>query len=144
MRASTRAFKFKGIDAKLAEANGRVVNQFTGGDGTEKTNSVADYLLDATIPAEIDPITFGVVKSTFKSRGANERYATALALLTIDAARVQSVSAMTLVGKLSIDKTTLPTDTLYIVNLLSESTFRIGSSVTITNTKSLKANYIRP
>lgn len=144
MRASTRVSKFQGLDAKLVEANGRLINKFEGGTGKEKTTSVSNYLLDATIPSSVDPMTYAVLTGLYAQRGANERYSRVLALLTIDSAKLQGVSPLSIVPKLSQGNLSFSDELLYLINLLGDTSTRLARTTTVSNSRSFKSSYIKP
>jgi hypothetical protein len=143
MRNSSRSKSFQGVNAKLTLQGNKLVNTFTNGDGSQFTTSADSFLLDATVPASIKSIDFGVVKSYFTTRGSSEKYATAVTLLLLDAAKIQGISPVSLLQNIDKSSISINDSIAYIMNLLDESTSRLTTAKLKSNNLSFKSQYIR-
>lgn len=143
MRNSTRSKNFQGVNAQLTQSGGKLVNTFSGGDGSQLTTSADSFLLDASVPASIKSIYFGVVKSYFTTRGSTEKYATAVTLLILDASKVQGISPMQMLGKFDKTNVSINDNIAYVMNLLDATTSRLTTARLKSNNLSLKSQYIK-
>jgi len=145
-RNSTIANSFRGLNVKSQYDGNQFNTTFGGGDGTQQatTPALAKLLEGATVPAYVDPITYGVIKSYFLSKGSTDRNAIAMALLIIDSAKLQGKSSMSLLQEFKSSNVSLSETVLYTINILSGSTTsRIGTGKVKKNSGSYKASYIR-
>ena len=146
-RNSTLATRYQGLNVNTVYSNDKVVTQFGNGTGNEQgiPPELSKILDDSTIPAYVDPTTYGVIQAYFISAGATKRNTAALTLLVIDSARIQGVSPMSLLEEFKGTGITLSDTILYHINLLAGSTTsRIGTVATKKNSNSYKSRLINP
>lgn len=143
MRNSSRSKSFQGVNARITRTGNKLVNDFTNGDGSQLTTPADVFLSNASVPANIKSIYFGVVKSYFTTRGSTEKYATAVALLILDAAKAQNISPMQMLGRFDKNDISINDNIMYVMNLLDATTSRLTTARYLSNNLSLKSQYIK-
>jgi hypothetical protein len=143
-RNSTLAQQYQGQDVKT-QFDGEQYNTTFGGDPTNIANSpeLTKLIGEATVPASVDPVTYGVIKSYFIARGASNRNASAMVLLLIDSAKLQGTTPLKLLEDFKQTNIALSDIVHYTINKLSNPSYQIGTATTKDNSQSYKSTYIR-
>jgi hypothetical protein len=140
-RNSSLAKSYRGQDIKTTLNNGGYTTSYAPEKGTPA--EVSKLIGEATIPASVKPIEFNVIKAYYERKGASAKNATTLSLLTIDAARINDVSPMSLLRPFDNTEVALDEFILYTLNKLGNTTSLLATAQVKDNSQSYKADYIK-
>lgn len=140
-RNSSLAKSYQGKDIKTTLNNGGYTTNYAPEKGTPA--EISKLIGEATVPASVKPIEFNVIKAYYERKGASKKNATTLALLTIDAARINGVSPMSLTSAFDDTDVALDDFILYTLNKLGNTTSLLATAQLKDNSQSYKADYIK-
>ena len=140
-RNSSIAKAYRGKDIKTTLSKGGYTTSY--GEEKGMPAELSKLLDNATVPASVKPVEFNTIKAYYLRKGASNKNASTLALLTIDAAKINGVTPMTLLGPFDDSPITLDETILYTLNKFGNTTSMLGTAQLKDNSQSYKADYIK-
>lgn len=149
-RFSSQLLNYRGSEKKIRLIGDTLQNTFdnssTGSDVAVGIDS-ASLATNTLQKGSIKGIVYSALKAFFVSRGVGVTNANALALLTIDAAKISGVSPMSVIEDIlqkNSKKIQFKNDIIISHNLLREPGNQLGKTNTVNNKKSFQARLIKP
>jgi len=146
-RSSTDLLRFFGAQITPGIAQDKILNIIKQGQGFEVPLDASLERIDFenNRPATINPSVFRVIKSYFVEIGATELNAKTMALLVIDAAQVQGVTALSLLGDIKNNtKINFDSATYTVLNQLRDPTSQLVIASSVNNSNSVNARNVLP
>ena len=144
-RTSTSLVRYLGAEVSARTSRGSLRNKVTAGQGREIVSPADSPRISNRnlAPASVKIADFDAAKGFFESRGAQPLAAKAMALVVVDAAKAQGVSAMSILdGSDTTSIKLLDSQTYNYINQLRDGTSQLSGSKPSDNRKSVRARYL--
>lgn len=145
-RFSTQLLEQHGAERKVQLQEGNFSNVYENGTGAETFSSPDTTVLGTSglVPGAVNTNIFSAVYGYYQGRGIGTSQAKTLALLTIDSAKLQGVSPISLLEGISSGKVKFSNETIAAMNQLRSPSSQTARATNINNRQSNISASVKP